>query len=356
MDFTPFLDPQTGKMSNQEKSDFLVSSSSYYRIVALWALSESFIGGVLHGLHLPVTGLVLGSFSVLCLKVLSDQTPHKQDLMKATVLVMLVKFSLSPQSPPAAYLAVSFQGFLAYLIFSFSGNKALQCYALGILVLLESALQRILVLWILFGNDLVSAFDGFVNGLMTQFYQAPHSHFFGLVGIYLFVHLVFGGIAGHLALKIPDWVRNQKKRGLNLKIKTSDIWPVNTKSKVNFRLPMAYVVGIILIGIAIFQHFHPEAIPEFNQSKIIKLILRFATLISIWLLIISPIIKFILERWLTRQKSRFSNELGEVLELIPALQKIVIQSWHYSMAFSFWKRVPTFLSTLFYLSIQSENE
>ena len=32
-----------------------------HRLIAVWALAEGFLGGILHGLHLPVTGLVVGS-------------------------------------------------------------------------------------------------------------------------------------------------------------------------------------------------------------------------------------------------------------------------------------------------------
>src|SRR5688500_16642386 len=104
-----------------------------YRLIAVWALAEGFMGGILHGLHLPVTGLVVGSIAVCCLALLSQVSEYRSDILKATILVMAVKALLSPFSPPMAYFAVFSQGFLAAILFNTSSNFRLNCFLLAVL-------------------------------------------------------------------------------------------------------------------------------------------------------------------------------------------------------------------------------
>ena len=35
----------------------------YYRLIALWIFCEAVLGGIIHGLKLPVSGLIVGSCS-----------------------------------------------------------------------------------------------------------------------------------------------------------------------------------------------------------------------------------------------------------------------------------------------------
>jgi ABC-type thiamin/hydroxymethylpyrimidine transport system permease subunit len=82
----------------------------YYRLIALWVMVEAVLGGMIHGLKLPVSGLIVGSCAVLCICLIAYYVPARGAILKATVVVAIFKMMLSPQSPPAAYLAVFFQG------------------------------------------------------------------------------------------------------------------------------------------------------------------------------------------------------------------------------------------------------
>ena len=93
-------------------------SKTQLRITALWAFSEAFLGGLLHGFHVPFTGLVLSSFAAVCIASLTINDYAKGKILKATLLVIIVKAILSPHTPPTAYFAVFLQGFFGELIFS----------------------------------------------------------------------------------------------------------------------------------------------------------------------------------------------------------------------------------------------
>mgnify|MGYP000349605185 FL=1 len=123
--------------------------SIYYRLIALWVLCEAMLGGIIHGLKLPVSGLFVGGAAVIIISLMAYYTPQKGSILKATIIVAIFKMMLSPQSPPPAYFAVFFQGLLAELVFFNRKFFTLSCFLLAVLSMVESAIQRILVLMII---------------------------------------------------------------------------------------------------------------------------------------------------------------------------------------------------------------
>src|SRR5258705_13134205 len=89
----------------------------YYRIITLWVLCEAMLGGVIHALKIPVSGLIVGSAAVICICLIAYYIPGKAVIIKATIIVAIFKMILSPQAPVLAYLAVFFQGGMGELLF-----------------------------------------------------------------------------------------------------------------------------------------------------------------------------------------------------------------------------------------------
>jgi len=87
------------------KENILQSSSSpipnslIQRLIALWALVESGLGGYMHALKIPFTGIVLGGSAVVILSLIAwfSEKPFRT-LLRATLLVILVKFTVSPHT------------------------------------------------------------------------------------------------------------------------------------------------------------------------------------------------------------------------------------------------------------------
>src|ERR1700722_18894783 len=140
----------------------------YYRLIALWILCETMLGGVIHGAKIPAAGLILGSCAIICISLIAYHVPSKGSILKATLIVAIFKMMLSPQAPPTAYIAVFFQGLMGEALFWNKKIYSVSCLFFGILVLLESGLQRMLVLTILYGKDLWQAINTFINGLTGQ--------------------------------------------------------------------------------------------------------------------------------------------------------------------------------------------
>src|SRR5690349_1311344 len=143
-------------------------SSSQLRITALWAFSEAFLGGILHGLQVPFSGLILSAFAAICISALAMKDHAKGKIIHATILVMIVKATLSPHTPVTAYFAVSLQGLFGELMFAVAGYK-LACYGTAVFALLQSACQKLIVLTILFGMGFWKAMDEFLVSVMETF-------------------------------------------------------------------------------------------------------------------------------------------------------------------------------------------
>jgi len=177
----------------------------YYRLIALWVLCEAMLGGIIHGFRIPVSGLVVGSAAVICICLIAYYIPSKGAIIKATIIVAVFKMMLSPHSPPPAYIAVFFQGLIGELIFFKRRFYKVACLVFGVLALLESGLQRIIVLTIVYGNDFWKAVNDFINGLTKQKDQTNYSLYFA--GAYVILHLFVGMIIGWWAAILPGRIK-----------------------------------------------------------------------------------------------------------------------------------------------------
>jgi len=166
-----------------------------YRIVALWAFVECSLGGLAHAFKLPFTGIYVGGGSIFCI-VLLARFAGVQHILPALATVLSLKFALNPHSPIGAYLAVAFQGVAGYLLFRFSSFFTFNTIFLGFLGLLESALQKILVLTLLYGKGFYQVLDKVIaeTAKIFGFLNYPNSvHLFGL---YICVYACMGILIG----------------------------------------------------------------------------------------------------------------------------------------------------------------
>ena len=95
------------------------NKSALLKLTYFWAFIEAGLGGLLHFLHIPITGFVVGGFAVVLIVLIAKYSNNNSRMIiNALGLVLMIKFLLSPYSPYGAYIAVGFQGILAALIFS----------------------------------------------------------------------------------------------------------------------------------------------------------------------------------------------------------------------------------------------
>ncbi len=119
---------------------------SVLKITALWAFSESAFGGILHALTIPLRGIFINSAAVLFITLIALFAKSNREILKSTLIVLTIKALVSPHTPFTAYLAVTFQGLLGYILFFTKNCFKVSAFLLGVLTLLFSGMQKILVL------------------------------------------------------------------------------------------------------------------------------------------------------------------------------------------------------------------
>src|SRR5688572_17733998 len=318
-----------------------------YRLIAVWALAEGFMGGILHGLHLPVTGLVVGSISVCCLALLSRVSERRSDMLKATFLVLAVKAMLSPHSPPMAYFAVFSQGFLAAILFYFSRRYKLNCYLLAILTQLQSAIQHIIVVLVVFGLDIWQALDQYLNKITATLGLTGVPYAFLLAGIYVGLHLLTGIFTGWFAGKLPEWLRKRAVQpietvGLEPEKVEPVVKPKSAKKKIRFNV-IFLLIWAFLAAVFLQSYFGigPAVLPK---AKAFQILLRSALIVSIWYFVVSPFLMERFNNWLARRKGGLQNELLLIQNLLPEMQALLKKSWQQSSVHSGFKRIRFFVT------------
>lgn len=313
----------------------------YYRLIALWVINEAMLGGIIHGLRLPVSGLVVGSFAVICITLIAWYIPARGAIIKATLVVAIFKMVLSPHSPLPAYFAVFFQGLLGELLFYRRRFFKIACLLLGILSLLESAVQRIVVATVLYGKDVWKALNEFINNLTGQKTAIDYSFF--IITVYLLLHLVVGLIVGLWAGMLPQYIQFLNRGG--------NRYPVISNKGGDMALPMMkrrrrntqllFIVWGLLVFLFLQSHFKigRQLLPEHIS---VQIFIRSLIIILTWVLIIGPLLKKILYKWLQKKQSQSGKEVEQVLQLLPLTQQLVLKSWQLSAGKKGWGRILLF--------------
>jgi nucleoside-triphosphatase THEP1 len=307
----------------------------YYRLIALWVLCEALLGGIIHGLRLPVSGLIVGSAAVICITLIAWKVPYKGAILKATVIVAIFKMMLSPQAPPPAYIAVFFQGLTGELFFWNRKNFKVACYGFAIVALAESGLQRILVLTILYGNDLWTAINSFMNKLTGQKTWTNYSFWF--ITLYTSIHLVTGVVLGWWLSLLPGRMQKWKYKYL-VDIppgqETGGLAKPVKRSKGRLLL---FIIWIALFALYIQSTYKigPALLPP---GITIRIIVRSLIIVLSWIFIVSPLLKYFLQRWLSRKKKHAEPEIAKVLALLPSTQQLVVHCWKLTAGLRGWNR------------------
>jgi len=320
------------------KQNTVTDSLVYYRLVALWALNEAMLGGIIHGLKIPVSGLVVGSCAVICISLIGWYVPEKGAIIKATLIVAIVKMMLSPHSPAPAYIAVFFQGLLGELLFWNRRFYTLSCLLLAFLALVESALQRIVVLTITYGGDFWRAINDFINKLTGQKQTINYSLLIGAA--YVLLHVIAGLLVGWWASIIPANVERWRKDEAG-KIFAGDnstditVSPKKRKGKLKKGLLIIWIMLILLY----VQSYFKIGTPLLPAHISLKILLRSVIIVLSWVFIIGPLLRQLLHYWLQKRKATSQQDIQQVLQLLPSTQHVVTESWKRSAGKKGLKRI-----------------
>lgn len=318
------------------------------RLTAVWALSEAGVGGVLHALHLPVTGLLVGGSAVLFITLLAFFAPDRKTILRATVVVLLIKAMVSPHSPVGAYVAVAFQGVMGWLLFSTFRNIRFAALLLGIITLLESALQRLLMLTLLFGKPFWQAVDAFGKSVVQWFgYQEVSvSLSQWLIGGYLSIHLLAGMGLGWLAGKLPGWIANELRREPTLLLPDgiSNLPPSLRSPQPWWKTRSVWLTIAFAVIVALAVWLLPLNSPDAGWQAGLVL-LRALLIITLWYALVAPLLLRAFRAFLRKRASAYADDVAGVLAMLPLLRTVFVQSWQQSARATGWPRYRKFLIT-----------
>ncbi len=301
------------------------ASNLITRLTALWAVSESGLGGIFHALKLPFSGLILGSFAVMIVTFIATHSDRKfRTIAQATLTVVLIKAIASPHSPFTAYVAVLFQGLAGALIYSLFRVNYLSSVFYGIIALMESALQKLLMLIIIFGKNLWEAFQEFFTALAKQFGLLGLEHLpLLIVGSYCLIYFCGGILAGVYSVSLPEAIRKRAEQ-LRLEAITATTAEIPKRRKN----PGVKLLGIISLLFFIIMVF------AFSGSvhKAVYSLLRTVAALALIYLIINPLFTYFLARWKDRTKKKSQGKLQAVLAFVPAFRNHAKTALSYAQA------------------------
>lgn len=301
------------------------SSLLFYRLISLWVVIEAFLGGIIHAFSLPISGLLVASGSVICLSLIAVFCNHKNAIIKATIIVVICKALLSPQAPPTAYIAVFFQGIIAQILFVNTKYFIPKCVVLAVLSLVESGLQKIIVLTVLYGSTFFNAVNEFVSKLLHNDNIKNYSIYIALG--YLILHLITAIFVGVFIANLPNKIERWKVKYPLLAIeknsKQNVLQPQKKKSIIQL-----FIAPITLLALFCVAFYFSKTIT--STSIVFQLLFRTIAILTIWFFIVKPLLKFYLNKWIKKHQQKNSLAINEVFNILPSTLQIVKLSWQKS--------------------------
>jgi hypothetical protein len=328
-----------------------VINKNITKLIALWALSESGLGGLMFALHIPLTGIFVGGFAIVLIALIAFYSGNDfRQIIKATIIVLVIKATVSPHAPLPAYLAVAFQGCLGALLFAVIRNFRLATYLLAVIGMAESALQKIVIMTLIYGNSIWEALDAMLKGLFKEFSIPTTIHFsYWIIGIYLLVYIIWGFIIGRFASHLPNGLQEDAEQVVQ-------DYQLNYANTISFKtMPekrrkggsFVSFFGVLLFILIVFWYKDWYA-----SSRLLSIALRSIAAVFLLYFVVRPIMDWLIKRWLQSRNHAIKQEALEVMEWMPSIRKYVNPSWKMAQAAKGkWRQMRYFVRFLIILTL-----
>lgn len=322
------------------------------RLTALWAFTESGLGGIMHALQIPFTGLVVGGMAVIIISLIAEIAGHdKKQVLKAAIIVLIVKAMISPHTPFPAYIAVSFQALLGYAVFSLFPINFFSILLVSTIAMLESAIQKLLVLTLFFGKSFWKAMDEMIAFIAKQFGFAASNGSQWLVSAYLAIYLVGGILTAWIAYKTLKGFFAEK--GIlvldSTKIMNEEIYTGEPdKRKTLYQKLWILILVLVVISVVLFVF---AADTKQGWLAVAKTVSWTLSAILVWFMLIGPLFTKLIQKLLQKKQSRYSDEVLRTLSFLPMLRRFSALAWQKSKAYSGLARWQFFFSALVHWSL-----
>lgn len=334
----------------------LESRNPTQRLTALWAFSEAGLGGVLHITRLPFKGIFIAGAATLFISLIANFSKLKGEILKSTLMVIVIKFLVSPHTPITAAVAVFAQGLVGELFFFSKKMKKILVPAFAMFIQFITAAQKIIIVTVLFGENFWVTLDDFSNSLLNKFISVERIEFSILiVGAYVIIHVLAGLFLGFFILKLFKRIEendNNINRKPNGKVSEVLSFENTSQRKSWFQKPSGVVILFFFVALLTFSFF----VPEWSDNKlteILLMIVRALIIVLLWIFLVSPLLRKIFSKLISKQKARHLVEIDRILQFFPQMKQIVGYSWRNSKGSNGFRRLENFLLTLIQQSISS---
>ncbi len=313
----------------------LYASSTIWKITALWAFSEAALGGILHAFRVPFRGVFIGGSAAILISLLAFFSKEKGVILRSTIIVIIIKGIASPYTPLTAYLAVFLQGILGEVLFFNKKFFKVSAFVLGILVLLFSSMQKIIVLTVLFGNTLWDSIDQYGKAIISEFIANKETLEINLsyiiVGMYLGLHIILGMLigtfAGRFPFKIIKIIHHEKPEidGFYSSF-NNQVDPNKQKHKHWWQKPTGYLFIILILGLIILSYLYPKAGSN-KTMEVLIMVFRAIGIMIIWYFLLAPLLFKFLRKYLKKKQNQYSAEISKIVDNFPHFRKLVYHCW-----------------------------
>lgn len=303
------------------------------RLTALWALNEAGLGGLIHALRVPFTGIVVGSTAVVLIALIAFFAEHRaKALLKATVVVLLVKAAASPHTPLPAYASVAFQGLAGTALFGLLPSIRLGALLLGLLALWQGAVQKLLVMSILYGRSLWESVDAVGHWILER--MGGGASGVSPTGWFLFFYLGYYTVAGLATGWLAGTIPAEIARGLDEPVPEEEApaglmpIPLVSGGRKRWWQRTPFKAGLVLVALlAASIWLHPGSA---GWAKGLRVVVRALTVLGVWLLIIRPLGLALFRRFRRRKESFYGRDVAQALEQFPDLRRSAGRAWRQS--------------------------
>lgn len=331
------------------------------RLTAMWAFSEAAIGGVLHAFRPPFKGIIIAGFAIVFISLIGYYSEKRGTILKSTFIVLIVKGIVSPHASLTAFAAVLFQGLIGELIFSLKRFIRYLPIFFGMIVLTTSALQKFLILTIVFGNTFWTSIDRLAETVYTNIFTDPISTLPSLsliiIFIYTAIHIIAGFFIGKLSSglpsKIDEMLVDRESFSINSKKETNTFLLNGRKKKSWWKKPSRIMLLLIITGILTTSFLIDELKGEIYFDVLIMTI-RAVIFLMIWYFFLSPLILKGFQLILKKKESEYLSDVEEVMDIFPAMKIIVAQSFNDAKDYHGFKKFRFFLSRTFSLALTAQ--
>lgn len=320
------------------------------RLTALWALSESGLGGLCHAFKIPFSGLLLGGIAVIIISLLCHFSETKwYTVTSALILVLIVKGMVAPHTQITGYIAVSFQALSGIFFYKFFPYK-IAVFLFCIVAILESAFQRLLTLTILYGTTFWEAINdtgawivkrmGFINGISSSEL---------LVGLYSSIYFIGSLFVAYIVLYLIGFIKNEDNVQ-NMEIVVGKMEGINTPQKKKRKNIIMVLLFIVLAGLVIYG----SVVADMQRG--IYIFVRTLLILFLWFVVVGPFLLKLVNKFLAKKKEGVSKDIEHIFDLFPYLRSIIMIAWQEAKEFSYLKRWKEFLTRTIVYSLYFKTE